>query len=131
MGENAKKEWEWHNNQVGYGYQAKGVVRQSNAKNVQIEKVIDMRGNNTTVTTSANNRQSETQSVANDRQVSSNKDSNTNQNEKKHKHHSDNIERKHHKHKKTKVDVEIRSSKLHFDPLMQLFITKLKDAAQE
>lgn len=28
MGDNAKHSWEWHNNEVGKGYQARGVVRQ-------------------------------------------------------------------------------------------------------
>ena len=127
MGENAKKEWEWHNNQVGLGYQAKGVIRQSNV-NVQIEKVIDMRGNMSTTS-----KQLEMKLLTNDQKISHIKDSNTNQNEKKHKHHvdGDNIEPKHsHKHKKSKVDA-VTKNKLHFDPLMQLFITKLKDAAQE
>lgn len=28
MGDNARQTWEWHNNEIGIGYQARGVVRQ-------------------------------------------------------------------------------------------------------
>ena len=29
MGDNAKQSWSWHNNEIGQGYQAKGVIRQN------------------------------------------------------------------------------------------------------
>ena len=44
MGENAKVRWEWHNNEVGEGYQARGVVRQSSISCTSKERIIDMTG---------------------------------------------------------------------------------------
>ena len=41
MGDNACKSWEWHNTDVGSGYQAKGVYRQPSA-NVNPTKIVDM-----------------------------------------------------------------------------------------
>ena len=41
MGENAKTEWEWHNNEVGVGYAARGVVRQR-VTGYETSKIIDM-----------------------------------------------------------------------------------------
>ena len=134
MGENAKKEWEWHNNQVGIGYQAKGVVRQNNV-HVKIDKVIDMRGGR------GSNIDPKQPNISKDSSSTSHhsgqhydtKDNYPINHEKKHKHSrrndDDNIE-KLHKHKKSKRNYD-NTSKLKFDPLLQLFITKLKDAAQE
>ena len=42
MGDNANIDRQWHNHEVGKGYQAPGVVRQRNVSN-QMIKVIDMR----------------------------------------------------------------------------------------
>ena len=47
MGENAKVSWEWHNNEVGRGYKARGVVRQSSTITMSKEKIIDMTRNYT------------------------------------------------------------------------------------
>lgn len=33
MGDNAKASWEWHNHEVGKGYQARGVIRQPGSSN--------------------------------------------------------------------------------------------------
>ena len=43
MGDNANTNWEWHNTEVGHGYQAKGVYRQP-SHSVVSTKIIDMRG---------------------------------------------------------------------------------------
>ena len=43
MGDNATKRWEWHNVEVGEGYQAKGVVRQPGVSNNVLNNVVDMR----------------------------------------------------------------------------------------
>ena len=43
MGDNANKQWEWHNNAVGKGYQARGVVRQPGSAGADaVQKVVDM-----------------------------------------------------------------------------------------
>lgn len=42
MGENAKVRWDWHNHEVGKGYQARGVVRQSSISCTSRERIIDM-----------------------------------------------------------------------------------------
>ena len=44
MGENAKVRWDWHNHEVGKGYQARGVVRQSSISCTSRERIIDMTG---------------------------------------------------------------------------------------
>lgn len=44
MGENAKVRWDWHNHEVGKGYQARGVVRQSSISCTSKERIIDMTG---------------------------------------------------------------------------------------
>lgn len=41
MGENANQKWEWHNNEIGVGYAAPGVVRQRQA-GYETSKIIDM-----------------------------------------------------------------------------------------
>jgi hypothetical protein len=41
MGDNANKDWEWHNNEVGIGYAAPGVVRQRRTGHAT-SKIIDM-----------------------------------------------------------------------------------------
>ena len=41
MGDNAKVNWGWHNNEVGHGYQAKHVIRQPGVKSNQTIKIID------------------------------------------------------------------------------------------
>lgn len=41
MGDNALKGWEWHNTEVGKGFQARGVVRQATIRSDPI-KIIDM-----------------------------------------------------------------------------------------
>jgi hypothetical protein len=40
MGENAAKEWEWHNTEVGVGYASQGVIRQP-ALSASV-KIVDM-----------------------------------------------------------------------------------------
>ena len=37
-----KRDWEWHNNEVGVGYQAKGVIRQRTAQVEKHTTIIDM-----------------------------------------------------------------------------------------
>lgn len=44
MGDNATKSWEWHNTEVGKGFQTRGVIRQPQANNASISKIVDMRG---------------------------------------------------------------------------------------
>jgi len=43
MGDNANASWAWHNNVVGTGYQASGVVRQPGVAGCRVE-IVDMRG---------------------------------------------------------------------------------------
>lgn len=42
MGDNATKSWEWHNNIVGQGYQARGVVRQPGRNDKKELHIVDM-----------------------------------------------------------------------------------------
>lgn len=42
MGDNATKSWEWHNNIVGQGYQARGVVRQPGLNDRKDLQIVDM-----------------------------------------------------------------------------------------
>lgn len=48
MGDNAKKTWEWHNVEVGKGFQSRGVVRQPQVQH-KADKIIDLRGPISTV----------------------------------------------------------------------------------
>lgn len=41
MGDNANKDWEWHNTEVGVGYAAPGVVRQRKTE-CATSKIVDM-----------------------------------------------------------------------------------------
>ncbi len=41
MGDNANKNWEWHNKEIGVGYAAKGVIRQPQAS-LKSVNVLDM-----------------------------------------------------------------------------------------
>ena len=43
MGDNANNKWQWHNTEIGSGYQAKFVVRQPGKSNEEM-KIVDMRG---------------------------------------------------------------------------------------
>lgn len=45
MGDNANNKWQWHNTEIGSGYQAKFVVRQP-GKSYGEMKIVDMRGPN-------------------------------------------------------------------------------------
>ena len=42
MGDNATKRWEWHNNVVGEGYQARGVIRQPGRNERRDLQIVDM-----------------------------------------------------------------------------------------
>lgn len=42
MGDNATKSWEWHNNIVGKGYQARGVIRQPGRNDRTELNIVDM-----------------------------------------------------------------------------------------
>ncbi len=106
MGDNAGKSWEWHNTEVGQGYQARGVIRQRSA--VAEVSIVDL---------------SKPQNVSdqNDKSEKSNK--------KEVDHRSkDKKDKKAHKSSssKTKVKKEKRE-KPSFNPLLQLLATRLSD----
>jgi len=131
MGDNAKQEWSWHNNEIGQGYQAKGVVRQKHHGDNLPMKVIDM-----SVSVSSNsNSNSKKRLYDNDDDDNNEEDDNNKKKKHKSKSHkkqskkekSKKHSKKHKKekskkgHKKEKGDHNDKDdNRCNFNPLLQL-----------
>eukprot|EP01038_Epipyxis_sp_PR26KG_P015314 gene15314-20639_t len=131
MGENARKDWEWHNTVVGKGYQAKGVVRQRETYNsldsgVGQVKIVDMRGisldsnqNKITVTIGNDSKQNPDIELDDEKDKKKKKkyreqdsdDNNEKQKKTKHKKHDLDDYQREHKSKKNKKNKEEKKHK--------------------
>ena len=114
MGDNASQNWSWHNNEIGQGYQAKGVVRQ-NVGGKPTMKIIDM-------TVKADNDNGNGNGNGNADDKKKHKASKSHKKEKKHKKeksHKEKKDKKHKKHSKHKEDKGDKD-KDQFNPLLQI-----------
>lgn len=115
MGENAKKSWEWHNTEVGAGYQAKGVVRQRVAEHNQVTKIVDMRMSTGPQATeiSAGNRDKVTEENRKEKKKDKKR-------EKSKKHRRDESD-------DSSVERQPRRQRMKFNPLLQALSVRLRD----
>jgi hypothetical protein len=104
MGENAGKDWEWHNKEIGIGYAAKGVVRQPQS-HPKVSQIVDM--------TKANHLQE----ISIEKTDKSKKKSH--KHEKKRKHDS-----------KESNSSKRRSKEITFNPMLQLLAAQLSDTTR-
>jgi hypothetical protein len=113
MGDNANKNWEWHNNEVGGGYAAPGVVRQRQAGG-DTGKIVDMTKPVVAVPTdSESSKKQKKESSAEERREKS--------------------DRHKKKRKKNKDDSSRRSRATDspgFNPLLQLFASQISDTTR-
>lgn len=118
MGDNAKKQWEWHNYDINTGYQGKHVIRQPQAKDSI--KVIDMSksASNTESATATSHRQKDSVTLENEE-----KHSKTHKTEKKDKKRKKDHEDK----EKHKSSSSKHSRQEFFNPILQNFVTSLTD----
>ncbi len=121
MGENAKKGWEWHNNVVGEGYQAKGVVRQRTAEvsSSSASKFIDLSKSTNII-------------VESDPQIASKYDRNDDhkaaKKDKKRKHKDEKKSKKEKKDKKRKHSKDDNDKTVgQFNPFLQLLASRLSN----
>lgn len=110
MGDNARHAREWHNVEVGQGYQARGVVRQPGSQPTSQVKLLDL--SKPQQSTTVNTSQSATSSAH---------DAKDKKKKEKHKSAS-----RHHKSSKKK-DKKAKKASFHFNPLLQLLATRLSD----
>eukprot|EP01041_Mallomonas_annulata_P009956 gene9956-20700_t len=118
MGENANANWEWHNKEVGTGYQAKGVVRQRSAQPNEF-KIVDLSCN-------VDKAEKRKHTEIHDNIVESDKKAKKSHNDK------DSKKKKHKKDKKTdkkkdKKSKEHKRERNDFNPLLQLLVTRLSN----
>lgn len=111
MGDNANKDWEWHNNEVGVGYAAPGVVRQRRT-GYETSKIIDM-----------------SKATIISEQVSPNVDKSDTRSSKKKKHaKQDNKSKK--KSKISKQSAHSSPAGLSFNPFLQSFASQISDTTR-
>ena len=110
MGDNAKYTRDWHNVEVGQGYQARGVVRQPTAAPAAGMKIVDYSKPDHVV---VNNN---TESSHNHKKPST-----------EIKSHSDKKDKKKDKKKKVSKSKSSSKSSFKFNPLLQLLATRLSD----
>ena len=120
MGDNAKQIWSWHNNEIGQGYQAKGVIRQNHGANQPI-KVIDMSVN---VNSSGSKKRLHDNSSNNDDENNENDDDDNDHKKHKSKSHKKHKKEKSKKDRKKEKEGENNNDKYdkrcNFNPLLQI-----------
>ena len=104
MGDNANKAWEWHNNEVGVGYAAPGVVRQRQVGDKKYS-IVDM-----------------TKKIEKDNDAKDKK-------HKRHKEKKDEKPKKKRKKSKHKTDDEENDSPI-FNPFLQLLASQISDTTR-
>eukprot|EP01035_Chromulina_nebulosa_P020609 gene20609-26721_t len=128
MGENARVDWEWHNNEIGRGYQAKGVIRQPGQLNTSIVNIID---------------KTKLVNIKSDKNTNNDDDS-SDTNHIHHKKHKKNIkksknskDKKKDKRKDKKKDKKKEKDKSNtndlqdFNPILQFFASRISDSTRE
>lgn len=111
MGDNARQNKDWHNVEVGQGYQARGVIRQRTAPSTDL-KIVDMSKASVPALISNKNDEDVTKDDKKDKKK---------KDKKKTSHHKSSKDKKHKKEDKAK------KTSFRFNPLLQLLASRLSD----